>query len=337
MDIYPHASLSHAITIILGGKQVGTYILRRILQAIPLMVGITIISFSIMHLAPGGPASMQLDPKMTKEDRAQSIQHLGLDKPIPVQYVLWIKRIAVGDWGKSFVRRVNVMDMIKERIPLTFLLMGISFIFATIISIPFGVISATRQYSKLDYSVTIAAFLGVATPNFWLGLMMIMLFSVTLGWLPAGGVATLNMPFSIIDRMQHIIMPAFVLGTADMAATTRFTRTSMLEVVRQDYIRTARSKGLKEYIVIYKHGLRNAMIPVVTMWGLMLPGFFSGALITEQVFAWPGIGRLFISSVFMRDYPVFMAIATISAFLVVLGNLLADIAYALLDPRIEYK
>lgn len=316
----------------------GTYILRRILQAIPLLIGITMISFLIMNLAPGGPASMQLDPKMTQEDRARTIQHLGLDDPLPVQYVNWLKRVAVGDWGKSFTRRgVDTMDLIKARLPLTFLLMGVSFLIAVIISVPIGVLSATRQYSVLDYSTTAFAFFGIATPNFWLGLMFIMLFSVTLGWLPAGGVATLNVPFSIVDRILHLILPATVLATADMAATTRYTRASMLEVIRQDYIRTAEAKGLKERVVIFKHALRNALIPVVTIWGLSLPGFFSGALITEKIFSWPGIGTLFIDSVFMRDYPVLMAITTIAAFLVVLGNLLADILYAVLDPRIEYK
>lgn len=315
----------------------GIYLLRRIIQTIPLLIGITMISFLIMSLAPGGPASMQLDPNMTVEDRERTIQNLGLDKPLPIQYINWLKKVAVGDWGESYVRNMDVMELIMSRLPLTFLLMGVSFLIATAISIPFGVISATRQYSKTDYATTIIAFFGLATPNFWMGLMCIMLFSVTLGWLPAGGVATLNEPFSIWDRITHLIMPALVLATADMAATTRYTRASMLEVIRQDFVRTARAKGLRNKVVIYKHALRNALIPVVTIWGLSLPSFFGGALITEKVFGWPGIGTLLVDSVFMRDYPVIMALTTIAAFLVVLGNLLADLLYAVLDPRIEYK
>jgi peptide/nickel transport system permease protein len=316
---------------------VGIYLLRRILQAIPLLIGITMISFLIMNMAPGGPASMELDPKMTQEDRERAIQSLGLDDPLPVQYVRWLGKMVTGDWGTSFVRNADTMDLIMTRLPLTLLLMGISFLLASIISIPFGVISATRKNTSVDYITTITAFLGLATPNFWMGLMLIMLFSVMLGWLPAGGVATLNAPFSITDRILHLIMPAFVLATADMAATTRFTRASMLEVIRQDYIRTAKAKGIRNMVVVYKHALRNALIPIVTIWGLSLPTFFGGALITEQVFGWPGIGKLFIDSVFMRDYPVIMAITTIAAVLVVIGNLLADICYSILDPRIDYK
>jgi peptide/nickel transport system permease protein len=316
---------------------VGIYLLRRIIQTIPLLIGITMISFLIMSMAPGGPASMQLDPNMTAEDRERTIQNLGLDKPLPIQYINWLKKVAVGDWGESYVRNMDVMELVMSRLPLTFLLMGVSFLIATAISIPFGVISATRQYSKTDYATTFIAFFGLATPNFWMGLMCIMLFSVTLGWLPAGGVATLNEPFSIWDRITHLIMPALVLATADMAATTRFTRASMLEVIRQDFVRTARAKGLRNKVVIYKHALRNALIPIVTIWGLSLPSFFGGALITEKVFGWPGIGTLLVDSVFMRDYPVIMALTTIAAFLVVLGNLLADLAYSVLDPRIEYK
>lgn len=315
----------------------GTYLLRRILQAIPLLIGITMVSFLIMNLAPGGPASMQLDPKMTQEDRDRAIQNLGLDKPLPIQYVNWLKRILVGDWGDSYVRNTDTMELILSRLPFTFLLMGVSFLIAAMISIPFGVMSATKQYSLTDYSTTFASYFGLATPNFWLGLMLIMIFAVKLGWLPAGGVATLNAPFSLSDRILHLILPAFVLASADMASTTQFTRSSMLEVIRQDYIRTARAKGLRNNVVIYKHSLRNALIPVVTIWGLSLPSFFSGALITEKVFGWPGIGTLFIDSIFMRDYPIIMALLTISAVLVVLGNLLADILYAVLDPRIDYK
>jgi peptide/nickel transport system permease protein len=182
----------------------------------------------------------------------------------------------------------------------------------------------------------VTSFLGVATPNFWIGLVLIMFLSVKLGWFPTGGVATLNQPFSLWDRIHHLILPAFVLASADMAALTRYTRSSMMEVLKQDYIRTAMSKGFKEKRVVLKHGLRNGLIPVITIFGLMLPAFIGGAAITEKVFAWPGIGSLFIDSAFQRDYPVIMALTVISAVLVVLGNLIADILYAIFDPRIEY-
>jgi peptide/nickel transport system permease protein len=242
-----------------------------------------------------------------------------------------------GDFGTSLIRRgVPVSEMIMNRLPNTLLLMIVSTILAVAVAIPFGVLSARKRYTLTDYSVTVTSFLGLATPNFWIGLILIMIFSVQLGWLPTGGVATLNADFSIVDRIKHLILPAFVLATADMAGLTRYTRSSMIEVISQDYMRTARAKGLKENKVVYKHGLRNGLIPVITIFGLMLPSFIGGAAITETLFAWPGIGMLFIDSAFQRDYPVLMALTVISAVLVVIGNLIADVLYAVFDPRIEY-
>jgi peptide/nickel transport system permease protein len=207
---------------------------------------------------------------------------------------------------------------------------------AIAIAIPVGVLSDRKPYTPLDYSVTFGSFLGLATPNFWLGLMLIMLFSVHLGWTPVGGVATLGGEFSILDRLHHLILPAIVLAAADLAGLVRYTRSSMLEVLQQDYIRTARAKGLSERTVVYRHGLRNGLIPIVTIIGLMLPTFVGGAVIVESLFSWPGIGKMFIDAVFERDYPVIMGITMLGAVLTVLGNLLADICYAALDPRIEY-
>ncbi len=314
-----------------------TYILRRILMAIPLLIGITIISFAIVKMAPGGPTALMMDPNIKPENREKFIQKYGLDQPVHVQYLKWIGNMAKGDFGTSLVRKgTPVSEMIMNRLPNTLLLMIVSTLLAIVISIPFGILSATRPYSKLDYTVTVTSFLGLATPNFWLGLIMIMFFAVNLGWFPTGGTHTLNAPFSIWDRMHHLVMPAFVLATADMAGLTRYTRTSMLEVIKQDYMRTARAKGFRESKVIYKHGLRNGLIPVITIFGLMLPTFIGGAVIVEQVFAWPGIGKLFFDSAFQRDYPVIMALTVISAVFVVIGNLLADILYAVFDPRIEY-
>ena len=306
-------------------------------MVIPILFGITVLTFAIMHMAPGGPTALLLDPNIPPEALERMKERMGLNDPVHIQYIKWLGSVVQGDFGTSFIHQGRpVGELIMNRLPNTLLLMGVSAFLAIIISIPFGVIAATKQYSPLDYSVTFTSFVGLATPNFWLGIVLIMIFGVQLGWLPTGGVQTLNAPFSIIDRMQHLILPAFVLATADMAGLTRFTRASMLEVVKQDYIRTARAKGFKGAKVIYKHGLRNGLLPVITIIGLMLPSFFGGSVIVEQVFGWPGIGKLFIDSVFQRDYPVIMALTLISATLVVLSNLVADIAYAIVDPRIEY-
>lgn len=314
-----------------------SYILRRLVMAIPLLFGITVISFTIIQVAPGGPTALLIDPSLKPEDKEKMEERYGLNDPIPVQYGRWLGQMVKGDFGESFIRRgVPVSEMIMNRLPNTLLLMGVSTLLAILIAVPLGIISAMRPYSIQDYTVTVGAFLGVATPSFWLGLMMILFFGLQLGWLPTGGVSTLNAPFSIWDRIQHLIMPAFVLATADMAALTRYTRSSMLDVLHQDYIRTAKSKGFKETKVVLKHGLRNGLIPIITIFGLMLPSFIGGAAVTETVFSWPGIGNLFIDSAFKRDYPVIMALTVISAVFVVIGNLLADILYAIFDPRIEY-
>ncbi len=314
-----------------------SYIIRRTLMAIPLLFGITIISFAIIQAAPGGPTAMLMDPTMSPENKIKFEEKYGLNDPVHIQYLRWVGNMVQGDFGTSLLRQgVPVSEMILNRLPNTVLLMLVSTILAMIIAIPFGILSAMRPYSKLDYGVTVTSFLGVATPNFWFGLILIIIFSLQLGWFPTGGTHTMNAPFSLWDRLHHLILPAFVLATADMAALTRYTRSSMLEVLQQDYIRTARSKGFKEGKVVIKHGIRNGMIPIITIFGLMLPSFIGGAAITENVFSWPGLGRLFIESAFNRDYPVIMALTVLSAVFVVIGNLIADILYAIFDPRIEY-
>ncbi len=313
-----------------------TYLIRRLVMMIPILFGISVISFAIMYAAPGKPAVMNLDPDISVEDREKQMAALGLNDPPHIQYLNWMGNVLKGDLGNSFTKKQPVKDMILDRLPNTLILMLFSTILAVIISIPFGVLSATKQYSKLDYGVTVTSFLGLATPNFWLGLMLIMLFSVQLGWTPVGGVSTLGADFSLLDRLHHLILPAIVLATADMAGLTRYTRSSMLEVINQDYIRTARAKGFRERTVIYKHGLRNGLIPIITIFGLMLPTFIGGSVIVESLFSWPGIGKLFIDATFERDYPVIMAITMFGAVLTVIGNLIADILYAVMDPRIEY-
>lgn len=296
------------------------------------------ISFFMMYLAPGGPTDVLMDPKIRPEDRERMIESLGLNQPPWIQYGQWLFHFLQGDWGMSFIRKVSVMELILDRLPQTLWLMGISFLFAAVLSIPIGILAARRKNSWMDYTSTFFAFLGLATPNFWLGILLIMTFSVYLNWLPAGGIdGFMEDRKGIWDFVKHLILPAITLGTADMAGLTRYTRSSMLEVLGQPYMTTARSKGLKEWWVIYKHGLRNGLIPVITVFGLSLPSFFGGAVIVEKIFSYPGIGLLFLDAVFQRDYPVIMAITTISAILVVAGNLIADILYAVLDPRIEYK
>ncbi|MCY7777718.1 ABC transporter permease [Bacillus haynesii] len=314
-----------------------TYIIRRTLMSIPILFGITILSFAIMKAAPGDPMALMMDPTISAGDREKFIEKYGLDEPEHVQYLKWLGNMIQGDFGTSIVRKgTPVTDLIMARLPNTLLLMLVSTILALLISIPLGVLSARRPYSKLDYGITFTSFIGLAVPNFWFGLILIMFLAVNLGWFPTGGVMTLNADFSLWDRIHHLILPAFVLATADMAGLTRYTRSSMLDVLRQDYMRTARAKGFKENRVVYKHGLRNGLLPVITIFGLMIPSFIGGAVVTEQIFSWPGLGKLFVDSAFQRDYPVIMAMTVISATLVVIGNLVADILYAMVDPRIEY-
>ncbi|HLR73907.1 MAG TPA: ABC transporter permease [Virgibacillus sp.] len=314
-----------------------SYIIRRTLMSIPILIGISIITFTVMHLAPGSPSSMLLAPDITPETRMQFEERYGLNDPIPVQYVKWVSAMVQGDLGYSLIRLgTPVSELIWNRLPNTLILMGASTLLAVIVAIPLGILSARRPYTLTDYTVTFGSFVGVATPNFWVGLLLIMFFAVKFDIFPSGGIQTLNEPFSILDRLHHLFLPAIVLATSDMASLTRYSRSSMLEVIRQDYIRTARAKGFKENTVIYKHGLRNGLIPIITIFGLMLPSFFAGSVVVERIFAWPGIGDLLITSVFQRDYPVIMGITMISSALVVFGNLFADIAYAIFDPRIEY-
>ncbi len=312
------------------------YIIRRLIQAIPLLIGITIVSFLIIHLAPGDPALTMIDPKASVAEMERVRTMLGLDKPLHIQYWRWFSGILQGDFGRSFTDGRPVLTKIVERIPATLELTVLALLVSMVIAIPIGVISATRQYSLFDYTATVGAFLGVAIPNFWFGMLCILVFSVYLGWLPSYGRMSLFGPPTLLDRIEHLILPVMVLGLSQTAGLTRYVRSSMLEVIRQDYIRTARSKGLSERVVIYRHALKNALIPVVTILGLSLPGLLGGALITEQVFAWPGMGLLSYKAIFRRDYPVVMGVNLMAAFLVVVGNFLADISYALIDPRVRY-
>lgn len=315
----------------------GRYIFRRILQAIPLLIIITIVVFALMQLAPGGPLALyKQNPKVTGEDLARISKNLGLDKPVPIQYFNWLKRLVTGDWGTSFSSSRPVLELIKERMAATFTLMFSSFVISLLIGLPIGILSALKRYSIVDYIVTFFSFFGLSMPVFWFALMLQLLFGLKLGWLPTAGMKDPFIDFELWDRVRHLILPAAVLSLTSLASWSRFMRSSLLEVIGQDYIRTARAKGLSEGKVIRKHALKNALIPVVTIIAIAIPGLFSGAVITETVFAWPGMGRLYFDSLGRLDYPVLMGVLTVTAFLVVIFNLVADIIYGILDPRISY-
>ncbi|MBI3397800.1 MAG: ABC transporter permease [Deltaproteobacteria bacterium] len=322
-----------------------TYLFKRLLEMIPTLVGITLISFFIIHLAPGKPTDVlaDLNPKMTPEARERLEKYYGLDKPIHIQYVLWLKRIAKLDFGDSFsTDRRPVWTKIKERLPITILINTLALVLIFIIAIPIGVSSAVRPYSLYDKITTVVVFIGFAIPTFWLALLLMILFGVNLHWLPISGLKSmgyenLSALGKIWDWTQHLILPMTLEAFGGLAGYSRYMRSSMLEVVRQDYITTARAKGLAESKVIYKHALRNALLPVITLLGMSIPGLIGGSVIFENIFSIPGMGQLFYQAVMMRDYPVIMGILTIGAVLTLVGNLLADIGYALADPRIRTR
>ncbi|MBA7503899.1 Dipeptide transport system permease protein DppB [subsurface metagenome] len=320
------------------------YIVRRLLFIIPLLLGITIITFVIVHLSPGGPADMLtgLSPKVSAEAKARLHSLYGLDKPLHVQYWLWLSRLVRFDFGRSFKDGRLVIIKILERLPATLLLNVLSLLLIFFIALPIGVISAVRQDSFFDKGMTVFVFLGFSVPAFWLALLLMVLFGVVLGWLPISGMHSVNFPYfsfwgKLWDIIKHLILPVFVSAFGGLAYLSRYSRTSMLEVLRQDYIRTARAKGLSEKKVIYRHALRNALIPIVTLLGLSLPALIGGGFIFETIFAWPGMGRLGYQAIMARDYPVIMGVGVIAALLTLLGNLIADITYAFIDPRIRYR
>jgi peptide/nickel transport system permease protein len=314
------------------------YLLRRLFQAVPLLLGITFVSFVLMKLAPGGPLSIYMESAdISRADVARIRAQLGLDDPLPVQYVRWVGNLSRGDWGSSFVTHEPVTVRIWQRLPTSLVLMIVAFALMLLIAIPLGVLCAIRQYSWLDYVVSALAFAGQATPPFWFGLLAILLFSVQLGWLPTSGAATVGREFDLVDRLTHIVMPAGVLAFVFAGGYIRYIRAAMLEVLHREYIRTARAKGLSEQAVIVGHALKNAAQPVVTLLANDHPELFTGAVVVETVFAWPGMGRLYLESVARLDYPVLMAILTVSAILIILSSVAADLAYAYLDPRVRYR
>ncbi|MCX5990533.1 MAG: ABC transporter permease [Chloroflexi bacterium] len=314
------------------------YLARRTVQAVPLLLFMTLVVFILLRATPGGPMSMyEADPTVTPEDLARLRAQMGLDQPVPLQYLRWLGAMVSGDWGWSLVTKRPVTVMILERLPNTLLLMSITFVVTLAIAVPIAIVSAVRQYSWFDHVATTIAFAGNSLPTFWIGLMLIMIFAVGLRWLPAGGMYTLGEPYSFGDRLKYLILPVTTLAIFDATHYIRYLRSSLLDVIRQDYIRVAHAKGLDGTTVLRRHALRNAAIPLVTVIAIDLPQLFSGALITETIFAWPGMGRLFWEASGRVDYPVLMGIFTVASTLVIASNLLADVAYAWLDPRIRYR
>ncbi len=312
------------------------YALSRVLAAIPLLLGVSLILFAIIHLAPGNPLDTYLsNPAVTPQALEQLKHSLGLDKPLPVQYVDWILSFVRGEWGFSIRTGDPALHDVLARLPATLILSGTAFIIALLLALPLGILSALRHYTLLDHAATLFSFMGISMPVFWLALMLQLFFAVQHHWLPSAGMLTIGNG-SLLDRLRHLVLPASVLALAFVAGWSRYVRSSMIEVLSLDYVRTARAKGVNERLITYRHALKNALIPVITVVALDFAALFSGAVITETVFAWPGLGRLFIESMNGRDYPVLMGLMMSGSFMLIFVNLLADLAYALVDPRVRY-
>ncbi len=316
----------------------GVWLRRRLLQMIPLLFGITIVLFTVIQLAPGGPEGALLESgRFMDPSVIESYRHrLGVDRPVPVQYVRWLGALLHGDLGISFASTRPVSRMILERLPATLELMGSAFLLAALAAVALGIFSAVRQYSLLDYVTTGLSFAGIAMPVFWFALILQLVFAVRLGWLPVSGTKTIG-DASLSDHLAHLVLPALVLSTRYIAGWSRYLRSTLLRELRADYVRTARAKGLPERAVIGRHALRNALIPLVSIMALNLADLFSGAVLVETIFAWPGIGRMFVQAMFGRDYPLLMGILLLGSVMVVVFNLLADAMYGVLDPRIRYE
>jgi len=312
------------------------FLLRRLLGVVPLLLGISLLLFIIIHLAPGGPLDAYVDnPSVTPEALAQIKVAYGLDQPLPIQYFKWVKSLAQGMWGYSIRSGRPVTTEIADRLGATLLLGGAALILSMSLALPIGIVTAALRRSAWDHALTFLSFAGISVPVFWLALMMQLLFAISLGLLPVAGYETIGSS-GVLDRVRHLAMPAVVLSLATVAAWSRFLRASMVDALGQDHIRTAYAKGHSTMGVLIKHALRNALLPFVTVVSMEMASIISGAVITETVFAWPGIGRLFVESMDGRDYPVLMALMIMGSAALVLANLAADVVYGLIDPRIRY-
>lgn len=312
------------------------FIIKRVLGAVPLLIGISLVLFVIIHLAPGGPLDVYADnPSTSPEALAQMAKAYGLDQPVHIQYFMWLKSMAVGDWGYSIRTGRPVLTEIVGRLGATLELGGLALLLSLLLAVPLGVVSASRRGTKLDSGLTAMSFVGISTPVFWLALLLQLLFSVQLGWLPSAGYQSIGGGGGLGDRLSHLAMPVLVLSFATVASWSRFIRSGMIDVLNQDYIRTAYAKGRSERAVVVFHALRNAMIPAVTVIAVDFGTMISGAVITETVFSWPGIGRLFMESMNGRDYPMLMGLMMMGSLGIVTANIIADLIYAALDPRIR--
>ncbi len=313
-----------------------SYIGRRALQSMPLLIGVSIIGFSLMHLAPGGPLAVYtLNPTITNQDIERIRVVLGLDQPVHIQYFKWASGMFTGNWGNTFFGGRPVLDVILERMPATFLLMGSALSMAILIGATIGVLGAIRRYSIFDMLATSGAMVALSFPTFWFGLMAIYFFAVRMGWLPSGGMYELGEENNLLDLLRHLVLPTMVLALVISAIWSRYTRSAFLEVMHQDYMRTAKAKGLRPRQRLLRHALPNALKPLIALLGIELPALFSGALVTETIFGWPGMGRLFVDALGMKEYPILMGMIMFTGLFVIVGNLLADIAIAVLDPRVR--
>lgn len=313
----------------------GEYLVRRILQSVVVLFLISVFTFGLIHAAPGGPTQIFLSPGLSVEAGKIKAQELGLDQPIPVQYLQWMGNILSGDLGSTFKNNIPVGDILWPTVKNTLILMGAAWILTLIIAIPWGIYNSTKEYGFSDQTASFISYTGFAMPAFWFGIILQSYFSLKLDWLPLSDMYTMGKEGNIPDLFMHLILPVSVLSLGMLAGYLKYARSSMLEVLEQDYIRTARAKGVKENKVVFRHALRNALIPLITLFGLDLPILVGGAALTEAVFNWPGMGRLFVEMANSREYSVLMAITLLGAVFVVVGNLIADILYAVVDPRVQ--
>ncbi|CAG7610849.1 Glutathione transport system permease protein GsiC [Paenibacillus solanacearum] len=313
------------------------YIIRRLLIAIPVLLGVTFLNFILINLTPGDPVDMYVNPDVSEADKQIRREALGLNDPFMIRYVKWLANLAHGDLGHSFSSFQPVVQLIGERLVPTFILMSCAIVFGYLIAIPIGIYCAVKANSKFDYFMSAGSFLGVSVPSFFLGLGLIYVFGVMLGILPTGGMNTVGSDGGFWDQAKHLVLPTVTLGTSIAGGMVRYVRSSVLEVLNQDYLRTARAKGVREFFVVNKHALKNALIPVITIAGLDIPILIGGAVITESIFQWNGMGQLTIQAILSRDFPLLMGINMLAALTVLTANLWSDVMYAVVDPRIKYS
>lgn len=313
------------------------YILKRLLIALFVLFGITVIDFVIMNMAPGSPLDMMRNPMVSQAALDMKAEALGLNDPLYLQYFKWLGELFQGNMGYSMITYQPVSNLIATHIGPTLLLMGVSLLVGLAIAVPLGVLSAVKQYSISDYTAMTASFLGISVPSFFLSLVLIYVFTVKLNWLPSSGMVTMGTNGGILDVIKHMILPCSVLVVSVAGRNIRYVRSSMLEILGQDYLRTAKAKGIKEFFIISKHAMRNALIPIVTVLGMEIPVVFGGAVVIEQIFSWPGIGLLTMSSIMSRDYPTVMGLNLLAAVIVLVANLLTDLLYAVVNPTIQYS